>query len=55
MSYPTDASGETRQGDAAGALLGLSPLLVMTTSVVDALGLAIVAFAALVTAASSWF
>ena len=50
MSYPTDASGEPGAEISASVLLRLSPLLVMATNVVDALGLAIVAFAALVTA-----
>lgn len=50
MSYPTDASAASGSDNPAGALLGLCPLLVMTTGVVDALSLAIAAFAALISA-----
>lgn len=47
MSYRIDASGETGTEKSAAALLGLAPLLVMSTTVVDALGLAILALTAL--------
>ncbi len=50
MSYPTEASDATGNESPAVALLGLSPLLVLATSVVDALVLAIAAFAALASA-----
>lgn len=52
MSYPTDLSHENhwRDNPTWDRLLGLSPLLVVATSTVNALGLAISAIGVLVTA-----